>query len=65
MKTYTVTVCRTCYERGVYQIEAESEEEATEIAEDKLYSGDDADWNPFDGDCAVVSCEMVEEEAGA
>lgn len=65
MKTYTVTVSRTCYERGVYEIEAESEIEATEIAEEKMADGEDAGWNPFDGDCAVVSCELGEKELGA
>ena len=61
---FTITVARTTYERGTFEVEAATENEAIEAAEDMMLE-DDADvyWNCFDADNSVLHCEAEQATA--
>ena len=66
---YRIVVERTTYERGELLIEADSEEAATEIADEIVSDGDrggyheeEIEWNCYNNEVAVVQSEPVDTE---
>ena len=55
---YKVLMSRISHERGYVEVEADSEAEAMEAAED--IDTEDIDWNAYDGESAAVSAEVAE-----